>query len=122
MRSGYHQLRIKLEDIPKIAFKTRYDHYGFVVIPFGLTNAPVAFMDIMNRVFIPYSDKFVVVFIYDILIYSKDKGERVDDLRTVLQTWREHRLYAKQKKCEFWLTEVTFLGYVVTKEGIKVDP
>ena len=91
-------------------------------MPFGLTNAPAAFMDLMNRVFIPYLDKFVVVFIDDILIYSKGKEGHVDHLRTVLQTLREHQLYGKLKKCEFSLEEVVFLGHVVTKEGIKVDP
>ena len=122
LRSGYHQLRIKPDDIPKTAFRTRYGHYEFTVMPFGLTNAPAAFMDLMNRVFRPYLDKFVVVFIDDILIYSKDKEGHADQLRTVLQTLREHQLYGKLKKCEFWLEEVVFLGHVVTKEGIKVDP
>ena len=122
LRSGYHQLRIKPDDIPKTTFRTRYGHYEFTVIPFGLTNAPTAFMDLMNRVFRPYVDKFVVVFIDDILIYSKDKEGHADHLRTVLQTLREHQLYGKLKKCEFWLEEVVFLGHVVTKEGIKVDP
>jgi len=122
LRSGYHQLRIKPEDMPKIAFKTRYGHYEFIVMPFGLTNSPAAFMDVMNGVFRTYLDKFVVVFIDDILIYSKDKEEHTNHLRTMLQTLRKHQLYAKLKKCEFWLTEVTFLGHAVTKEGIKVDP
>jgi len=121
LRSGYHQLRIKLEDIPKIAFRTRYGHYKFTVMPFGPTNAPAAFMDLMNRVFRPYLDKFVVVFIDDILIYSKDREEYAEHLRTILQTLRENQLYAKLKKYEFWLTEVIFLGHVVSKEGIKVD-
>ena len=91
-------------------------------MPFGLTNAPAAFMNLINRVFRPYLDKFVMVFIDDILIYSKDKGEHDSHLRTVLLTLREHRLYAKLKKCEFWLAKVTFLGHVVSKETIKVDP
>jgi len=121
LRSGYHQLRIKLERVPKIAFRTRYSHYECTVMPFGLTNTPAAFMDLMNRVFRPYLDKFVVVFVDDILILSKDKDEHADHLRTVLQILREYQLYAKLKKCEFWLTEVTFLGHVVTKEVIKVD-
>ena len=120
--SGYHQLRIKPDDIPKTAFRTRYGHYEFTVMPFGLTNAPIAFMDLMNRVFRPYLDKFIVVFIDDILIYSRDKEGHVDQLRTVLQTLMEHQLYGKLKKCEFWLEEVVFLGHVITKEGIKVDP
>ena len=122
MRLDYHQLRIKPEDIPKIAFKTRHSHYEFMVMPFGLVNAPAAFMDLMNTVFIPYLDKFVAVFIDDILIYSKDKEEHANHLRTLLQSLREHQLYAKLQKCEFCLTEVTFLGHVASKEGIKVDP
>ena len=100
-RSGYHQLRIKPEDIPKTAFRIRYSHYEFTMMPFGLTNAAAAFMDLMKRVFRPYLDKFVVVFIDDILIYSKDKEEHANHLRTMLQTLREHQLYAKLKKYEF---------------------
>ena len=91
-------------------------------MPFGLTNAPAAFMDLMNRVFKPYLDKFIVVFVDDILIYSKDEKEHADHLRTVLQALREHQLYGKLKKCEFWMEEVIFLGHVLIKEGIKVDP
>ncbi|XP_057248893.1 uncharacterized protein LOC125498681 [Beta vulgaris subsp. vulgaris] len=101
MRSGYHQLRIAENDIPKTAFRTRYGHYEFTIMPFGLTNAPVVFMDLMNRVFRPYLDKFVVVFIDDILIYSKDVSEHEEHLRTVLQVLKENRLYAKFSKCEF---------------------
>jgi len=101
LRSGYHQLRIKPKDIPKTAFRTRYGHYEFTVMPFGLTNTPAAFMDLMNRVFRPYLDKFVVVFIEDILIYSKDKEEHADHLRPVLQALREDQLYGKLKKYEF---------------------
>ena len=119
MSSGYHQLRIKPEDIPKTVFRTKYDHYEFTMMLFSLTNAPVAFVDLINRVYRPYLDKFVVVFIDDILIYSKDKEEHADQLRIVLQTLREHQLYGKLKKCEFWLEEMVFLGHVVTKEGIK---
>jgi len=121
-RSRYHQLRIKPEDIAKTMFRTRYGHYELTVMPFGLTNAPAAFIDLMNRVFRPYLDKFEVVFIDDILIYSKDMKVHVDHSRMMLQTLREHQLYSKLKKCEFWLQEVVFLGHVVTKEGIKVDP
>jgi len=122
LRLGCHQLRIKPEDTPKTTFRTRYGHYEFTVMPFGLTNAPVAFMDLMNRVFRPYLDEFVVVFIDDILIYSKIEEEHSEHLRIVLQTLREHKLYAKLSKCEFWLSEVTFLGHVISKEGVKVDP
>ncbi|GKV13749.1 hypothetical protein SLEP1_g24732 [Rubroshorea leprosula] len=121
LRSGYHQLRIKGEDIPKSAFRTRYGHYEFLVMPFGLTNAPVAFMDLMNRVFKPYLDKFVVVFIDDILVYSRSIAEHEEHLRLVLQVLREKKLYAKLKKCEFWLNSVAFLGHVVSKDGISVD-
>jgi hypothetical protein len=122
LRSGYHQLKVKESDIPKTAFRTRYGHYEFIVMPFGLTNAPAAFMDLMNRIFHPYLDKFVVVFIDDILVYSRTKEEHREHLRIVLQTLREKKLYAKLSKCEFWLNEVTFLGHVVTAEGIHVDP
>ncbi|XP_060963693.1 uncharacterized protein LOC133033109 [Cannabis sativa] len=122
LRSGYHQLRIKNEDIPKTAFRTRYGHYEFMVMSFGLTNAPAAFMDLMNRVFKEYLDQFVIVFIDDILIYSKTEGEHEEHLRLTLQRLREHQLYAKYKKCEFSLSEVSFLGHIVTNGGIKVDP
>ena len=122
LRSGYHQLKIKEEDIPKSAFRTRYGHYEFIVMPFGLTNAPAAFMDLMNRVFKEFLDKFVIVFIDDILIYSKTQAEHERHLRTVLQTLRKHQLYAKFSKCEFWLDHVTFLGHVISKEGVMVDP
>ncbi|XP_070045725.1 uncharacterized protein [Nicotiana tomentosiformis] len=120
--SGYHQLRIKDEAISKTAFRTRYRHYEFLVIPFGLTNAPAAFMDLMNRVFKPFLDRFVIVFIDDILIYSRSQGEHENHLRTVLQTLQEHRLYAKFSKCEFWLGSAAFLGHVVSKDRIIVDP
>ena len=122
LRSGYHQLRIKEEDIPKTAFRTRYGHYEFLVMSFGLTNAPAAFMDMMNRVFKDYLDKFVIVFIDDILVYSQSETEHEQHLCLVIQLLREHRLYAKFSKCEFWLPQVTFLGHIVSKEGILVDP
>jgi len=122
LRSGYHQLRIREEDIPKTAFRTRYGHYEFVVMPFGLTNAPAVFMELMNRVFIDYLDKFVVVFIDDILIYSRSKEEHMEHLRTVLGVLRRQHLYAKLSKCDFWQSEVTFLGHVVSARGVEVDP
>uniref|UniRef100_A0A2N9I8T4 Reverse transcriptase n=1 Tax=Fagus sylvatica TaxID=28930 RepID=A0A2N9I8T4_FAGSY len=122
LRSGYHQLKIKSEDIPKTAFRTRYGHYEFLVMPFGLTNAPAVFMDLMNRVFHEYLDRFVIVFIDDILVYSKSLEEHEDHLRIVLQILRDKKLYAKLKKCEFWLNQVVFLGHVVSKDGITVDP
>ena len=122
LRSGYHQLRIKDADVHKTAFRTRYGHYEFLVMPFGLTNAPAAFMDLMNRVFRPYVDQFVVVFIDDILVYSKDREIHDTHLRVVLETLRKEHLYAKLSKCEFWMNEVSFLGHIVSKEGIRVDP
>ena len=108
LRSGYHQLRIREADVCKMEFRTRYGHYEFLVMSFGLTNAPTAFMDLMNRVFRPYVDQFVVVFIDDILVYSKSMEEHVYHLRTVLQTLREHQLYAKFSKCDFWTESVAF--------------
>ncbi|MCF8701934.1 hypothetical protein L3054_11165, partial [Corynebacterium sp. MC-10] len=122
LRSGYHQLRIRASDIPKTAFRTRYGHYEFLVMSFGLTNAPATFMELMNRVFRPYLDSFVIVFIDDILVYSKTEADHVNHLRIVLQKLREEKLYAKFSKCEFWLDSVVFLGHVVSKEGIRVDP
>ncbi|XP_072093104.1 transposon Tf2-1 polyprotein isoform X4 [Arachis hypogaea] len=122
LRSGYHQIRVRDEDIPKTAFRTRYGHYEYTVMSFGLTNAPAVFMDYMNRIFRPYLDKFVIVFIDDILVYSKTEEEHTDHLRTVLQILRDRKLYAKLSKCEFWKSEVKFLGHVVSKQGIAVDP
>ena len=122
LRSGYYQLRVKEVDVPKTAFRTRYGHYEFLVMPFGLTNAPAAFIDLMNRVFHPYLDQFVVVFIDDILVYSKDAQEHEHHLRIVLQTLRENKLFAKLSKCDFWLKEVSFLGHIVSAAGIRVDP
>ena len=122
LRSGYYQLRVKEVDVPKTAFRTRYGHYEFLVMPFGLTNAPAAFMDLMNRVFRPYLDQFVVVFINDILVYSRDEQEHEQHLKIVLQTLREKKLYVKLSKCDFWLKEVSFLGHIVSAEGIRVDP
>ena len=108
LRSGYHQLRVRREDIPKTAFRTRYSHYEFVVMPFGLTNAPATFMDLMNRIFRAYLDRFVVVFVDDILIYSPSEEEHQFHLSVVLELLREHQLYAKLSKCDFWLSEVNF--------------
>jgi len=122
LRSRYHQLKVKKEDIPKMTFRTRYGHYEFLVMPFGVANAPAIFMDLMNRVFSSFLDKFVVIFIDNILIYSKDEEEHAEHLRIVLQTFRREKLYAKLSKCEFWLKSVAFLGHIVSGEGITVDP
>src|SRR5512142_1521282 len=122
LRSGYHQLRIREEDIPKTAFITRYGLFECTVMSFGLTNAPAFFMNLMNKVFMEFLDKFVVVFIDDILIYSKSEEEHEQHLRLVLEKLKEHQLYAKFSKCDFWLTEVKFLGHVVIAQGVAVDP
>src|ERR1044072_9464259 len=122
LKSGYHQIRVKDADIQKTAFRTRYGHYEYLVMPFGVTNAPAVFMDYMNRVFSQFLDKFVVVFIDDILVYSKSREEHEVHLRQVLQILREKKLYANPSKCEFWLEEVKFLGHVISKGGIAVDP
>ena len=120
--TGYKQLRVREADIPKAAFRTRYGHFEFTMMPFGLTNAPTTFMDLMHRVFQPYLDQFVVVFIDDVLIYSKSEEEHEGHLRIILHVLRDHQLYAKFSKCEFWLTEVKFLGHVVLASGVSVDP
>ncbi|GJR09863.1 putative reverse transcriptase domain-containing protein [Tanacetum coccineum] len=122
LRSGYHQLRVREQDIPKTAFQTRYGHYEFQVMPFGLTNAPAVFMDLMNRVCKPYLDKFVIVFIDDILIYSKDEKEHEEHLKVILELLKKEKLYAKFSKCEFWIPKVQFLRHVIDSRGIHVDP
>ncbi|GJY64718.1 putative reverse transcriptase domain-containing protein [Tanacetum coccineum] len=122
LRSGYHQLRVHEDDIPTTAFQTRYGHFKFTVMPFGLTNANTVFIDLMNRVCKPYLDKFIIVFINDILVYSKYKDEHEVHLRLVLELLKKEELYVKFSKCEFWLQEVQFLGHVVNQNGIHVDP
>nr|GFA14873.1 putative reverse transcriptase domain-containing protein [Tanacetum cinerariifolium] len=122
LRSGYHQLRVREEDIPKTAFRTRYGHYEFQVMPFGLTNAPAVFMDLMNRVCKPYLDKFVIVFIDNILIYSKDEKELEEHLKAILELHKKEELYAKFSKCEFWIPKVQFLDHVIDSKGIHWDP
>ncbi|WVZ93708.1 hypothetical protein U9M48_039668 [Paspalum notatum var. saurae] len=122
LRSGYHQIKIREEDIPKTAFSTRYRLYEYLVMSFGLTNAPAFFMYMMNSVFMNELDKFVVVFIDDILVYSKNKKEHKEHLRIVLSRLREHKLYAKFSKCAFWLKEVAFLGHILSEKGVAVDP
>ena len=122
LRSGYYQVRMAEEDIPKTAFNTRYGSYEYLVLPMGLTGAPSTFMSIMNNILRPYLDDFVVVYLDDILIYSNSFEEHMVHLEKVLKLLREHKLYAKESKCEFCLNEVKFLGYVVSSEGLKVDP
>jgi hypothetical protein len=122
LRSGYHQLKIRESDIPKPAFRTRYGLYEYTVMSFGPTNAPAYFMYLMNKVFIEYLDKFVVVFIDNILIFSKTEEEHEKHLRMVLEKLRSNQLYAKFSKCEFLLTEVAFLRHVISAGGISVDP
>ncbi|GJY71881.1 putative reverse transcriptase domain-containing protein [Tanacetum coccineum] len=122
LRSGYHQLRVRDEDIPKTAFKTRYRHYEFQVMPFGLTNAPAVFMDLMNRVCKPYLDKFIIVFIDDILIYSHNKEEHANHLRIILELLKKEKLYAKFSKCDFLIRIVQFLGHLIDSQGLHVDP
>jgi hypothetical protein len=122
LRSGYHQLKIRATNIPKTIFITRYGLYEYMVMPFGLTNAPAYFMYLMNKVLMEYLDMFVVVFIDDILIFSKNEEEHDEHLHLVLQKHRENQLYAKLSKCKFWLKEVSFLGHIISEGGISVDP
>ncbi|GJR30306.1 putative reverse transcriptase domain-containing protein [Tanacetum coccineum] len=122
LRSGYHQLRVRDEDIPKTAFRTIYEHYEFQVMPFVLTNAPAVFIDLMNRVCKPYLDKFVIVFIDDILIYSRNKEEHANHLRIILELLKKEKLYAKFSKCDFWIRIVQFLGHLIDSQGLHVDP
>jgi hypothetical protein len=122
LRSGYHQIKIREEDILKTTFSSQYGLYEYLVVSFGLTNAPAHFMYLMSSVFMAELDKFVVVFIDDILVFSKNKKEHKGHLCIVLQRLRDHQLYAKYSKCEFWLSEVPFLGHVISSEGISIDP
>jgi hypothetical protein len=122
LQSGYHQLRIKEGDIPKTTFRTQFGHYEFVVVPFGLTNSPIVFMSLMNDVFQKYLDRFVQVFLDDILIYSKNEREHEEHLRVVLSCLRENKLYGRFLKCSFFQKEIHYLGHIIYGEGISVDP
>jgi hypothetical protein len=122
LRSGYHQMKIRPSDIPRTTFSTRYGLYEFTVMSFGLTNVSAYFINLMNKVFMEYLDRFIVVFIDDILIYSKSESDHDEHLRLVLQKLRDNQLYAKYSKCEFWIGEVSFLGHIISNEGISVDP
>nr|GEX98013.1 putative reverse transcriptase domain-containing protein [Tanacetum cinerariifolium] len=121
LRLGYHQLRVREEYIPKTAFRTRYGHYEFQVMPFGLTNAPAVFMNLMNHECKPHLDKFLIVFIDDILIYSKNKEEHEEHLKLILELLKKDELYAKFSKCDFWIPKVQFLGHVIDSQGIHMD-
>ena len=122
LATGFHQLRVAEDSIPLTAFRTRYGSFEWLVMPFGLTNAPAFFVDLMNRVFREYIDRFVLVFIDDILIYSRFEAEHALHLRIVLDTLRQHQLKAKLSKCHFWESKVKFFGHIVSSEGISVDP
>jgi hypothetical protein len=122
LRSGYYQIKIRPQDVPKTVFSTRYGLYEYLVMSFGLTNAPAYFMYLMNSVFMPELDKFVIVFIDDILIYSENEEDHAEHLRIVLTRLKKHQLYAKFSKCEFWLRIVPFLSHVLSESGISVDP
>jgi hypothetical protein len=122
LRSRYHQLKIRESDIPKIAFRTRYGLYEYTVMSYEITNAPAYFTYLMNKVFMEYLDRFVVVFIDDILVFSKMMEEQEEHLRLVLEKLTSNQLYAKFSKCEFWLTEVAFLGHIISAGGASVDP
>jgi hypothetical protein len=122
LRSGYHQIKIHKEIIPKMVFSMRYGLYEYLVMSFWLRNALAHIMYLMNSVFIPELDKFGMVFIDDILVYLKSTKEHEEHLRVMLQRLRDHQLYAKFIKCEFWINKVPFLGHVISSEGIDVDP
>src|SRR3954469_17662682 len=120
LRLGYHQIRVREEDIPKTAFITRYGSYEYTVMSFGLTNAPATFSRLMNYIFMEYLDKFVVVYLDDIFIYSKNE-QHAEHLRLILEKLREHKLYVKYFKYEFWLPDVTYLGHMTSKDGVAVN-
>lgn len=121
LRSGYHHILVKAGDVQKTAFRSTYGHYKYVVMSFGVTNVPAIFMDHMNRIFRSFLNKFVVVFIDDILIYSRTREKHVEHIRTMLEVLRKKQLYAKLPTCEFWMKEVQFLRHVISTSGISVD-
>src|SRR6185312_12402731 len=120
LRSGYHQIRIHPDDVPKTAFRTRYGHFEFLVLPFGLTNAPATFMHLMHQTFRAHLDDFVIVFLDDILIFSKTLDEHEQHVRKVLETLRREKLYAKESKCQLFRTEAEFLGHLIGRDGVKM--
>ena len=122
LQKGFHQLRVKEANVPKTAFRTRYGLFEFMVMPFGVTNAPTFFMDLMHQIFSPFLDKFVVIFVDDILIYSKNEQEHEEHLRIVLETLRREELYVGLSKCSFRLPSISFLGHIITRDGISSDP
>src|SRR5262249_7666121 len=122
LRWGYNQIRIKDQDVEKTAFNTKYGHFEYLVMPFGLVNAPATFWTLMHDILRPFLDKFVIVYVDDILIYSKDATEHQQHVRQVLETLRQHKLYAKPEKCTFGVTSVDFLGHIVGPDGISPDP